>query len=107
MVPQWCFGMDAMVRRTNSPRSPPMTVMAPSFSKMCRLDDVSTYMNIRRQMVPQWCFGMDAMVRRTSLSMLNRKCRREVTHFKAIHNKDIWPYMVQELKPTLDELGIL
>ena len=30
----------------------------------------------------------------------------EVTHFKAVHNKDIWPYMVQELKPTLDELGI-
>ena len=30
----------------------------------------------------------------------------EVVHFKSLHNKDIWPYMKQELKPTLDELGI-
>jgi len=30
----------------------------------------------------------------------------EMVKFKSMHNKEIWPYMVQELRPTLDELGI-
>merc|ERR1712039_178542 len=47
-----------------------------------------------------------------------RACRRvndyslttrilEVTFIKSRVNKQIWPYMLQELKPTMDELGIL
>merc|ERR1712117_860233 len=47
-----------------------------------------------------------------------RACRRvndyslttrilEITEQKSQINKEIWPYMIQELKPTLDELGIL
>jgi len=46
-----------------------------------------------------------------------RACRRindcalavrilEVTEVKSRVSNDIWPYMLQELKPTLDELGI-
>merc|ERR1719422_2242981 len=31
----------------------------------------------------------------------------EITEQKSQINKEIWPYMIQELKPTLDELGIL
>merc|ERR1712209_53273 len=30
----------------------------------------------------------------------------EVVHHKCNGRADIWPYMVQELRPTLDELGI-
>jgi len=30
----------------------------------------------------------------------------EVVHFKSQHNKAIWPYMVQEIRPTCDELGV-
>merc|ERR1711935_384824 len=47
-----------------------------------------------------------------------RACRRindyalstrilEITEVKCHVSKDIWPYMLQELQPTLDELGIL
>ena len=30
----------------------------------------------------------------------------EVVKLKAAHNPEIWPYMMQELKPTMEELGI-
>merc|ERR1711997_85274 len=61
--------------------------------------------------------GLDLVPEPAIVAAALRACRRgndyalttrilEVTAFKAMHNKDIWPYMVQELKPTLDELGI-
>merc|ERR1711928_65944 len=61
--------------------------------------------------------GLDLVPEPAIVAAALRACRRvndyslttrilEVTHFKAVHNKDIWPYMVQELRPTLDELGI-
>jgi len=61
--------------------------------------------------------GLDLVPEPAIVAAALRACRRvndyslttrilEVTHFKALHNKDIWPYMVQELKPTLEELGI-
>ena len=63
--------------------------------------------------------GMDLVPEPTIVAAALRACRRlndyslttrilEVVKMKCASNeKEIWPYMLQELKPTLDELGIL
>jgi len=63
--------------------------------------------------------GMDLVPDPIIVAAALRACRRvndyalttrilEVVKLKcACHEKEIWPYMMQELKPTMDELGIL
>merc|ERR1711997_276100 len=63
--------------------------------------------------------GMDLVPEPAIVAAALRACRRlndyslttrilEVVKLKcAANEKEIWPYMLQELKPTLDELGIL
>merc|ERR1712173_220046 len=61
--------------------------------------------------------GMDLVPEPAIVSAALRACRRvndyalttrilEVVKLKAAHNPEIWPYMMQELKPTMEELGI-
>ena len=61
--------------------------------------------------------AMDLVPEPTIVAAALRACRRvndyalttrilELVKFKAQHNPEIWPYMMQELKPTMDELGI-
>lgn len=61
--------------------------------------------------------GMDLVPEPAIVAAALRACRRvndyalttrilELVKFKAQHNPEIWPYMMQELKPTMDELGI-
>merc|ERR1712080_60687 len=62
--------------------------------------------------------GMDLVPEPTIVAAVLRACRRvndyslttRVLEFTKIQcgnaEKEIWPYMVQELRPTLDELGI-
>ena len=61
--------------------------------------------------------GMDLVPEPTIVAAALRACRRvndyaltirilEVVKFKAQHNPEIWPYMMQELKPTMEELGV-
>ena len=61
--------------------------------------------------------GMDLVPEPTIVAAALRACRRvndyalttrilELVKAKAAHNPEIWPYMMQELKPTLEELGI-
>merc|ERR1712096_192 len=60
---------------------------------------------------------MDLIPEPTIVAASLRACRRvndyalttrilEVVEFKCKPNPEVWPYMLQELKPTLDELGI-
>merc|ERR1712200_37328 len=62
--------------------------------------------------------GFDMVPEPKIVAAALRACRRvndyalttrflEVVHHKCNGRADIWPYMVQELRPTLDELGIL
>jgi cytochrome c oxidase subunit 5a len=63
--------------------------------------------------------GMDLVPDPIIVAAALRACRRvndyalttrilEIVKIKcADHEKEIWPYMLQELKPTFDELGIL
>ena len=62
--------------------------------------------------------GMDLVPEPTIVAASLRACRRindyslttrilEMVKMKcAANEKELWPYMLQELKPTLDELGI-
>merc|ERR1712024_46412 len=61
--------------------------------------------------------AMDLVPEPTIVAAALRACRRvndyalttrilELVKFKAQHNPEIWPYMMQELKPTMDELGV-
>merc|ERR1712018_37245 len=61
--------------------------------------------------------GMDLVPEPAIVAAALKACRRvndyslttrilEVVKFKSQHNAEIWPYMLQELRPTLDELGI-
>ena len=62
--------------------------------------------------------GMDLVPEPTIVAAALRACRRindyslttrilEVIKMKCAYNeKELWPYMMQELRPTLDELGI-
>ena len=61
--------------------------------------------------------GMDLIPEPTIVVAALKACRRvndyalcirilEVVKFKCNPNKDVWPYMMQEIRPTLDELGI-
>merc|ERR1712226_1282931 len=63
--------------------------------------------------------GIDMVPEPTIVAAALRACRRvndyalttrflEVVKYKGdVVDKNIWPYMVQELRPTLDELGVL
>jgi len=61
-------------------------------------------------------FGMDLIPEPKIICEILRACRRindyaltvrylESLQMKCKVHKDIWPYIVQEIKPTLDELG--
>lgn len=60
--------------------------------------------------------GMDLIPEPKIITAALRACRKvndyaltirflEALHMKCQTNKDLWPYVVQEIKPTLDELG--
>jgi len=62
-------------------------------------------------------FGMDLVPEPKIIIAALRACRRlndyslttrflETVEFKCRANKDLWPYVLKEIKPTLDELGI-
>merc|ERR1712154_150862 len=62
--------------------------------------------------------GFDMVPEPKIVAAALRACRRvndyalttrflEVIKYKCGNRADIWPYMIQELQPTLDELGIL